>query len=265
MNVRALSRTFDSKIKSSCRASATITFFRNVTTNIAGSFSFLHTLGFILLLTFYVTSLSFSSAILAQTADTTSSSSSDRNLPTIQIISPQNGQQVPLGELTIQGISSDNEQSDCQVFADVNDITPMRNVTAAGSSGEESDFSKWTFTYTKNYQLIKSGENELTAKISCQDDENFSPDAFPTNPSALSLPLSEWHTINVTGLAAAPPVQPPSISSEVDGGEAQDESSDETDESIPGDDENSVSNEEANDDQQGDTDGELFGVDPLLN
>ena len=62
--------------------------------------------------------------------------------PTIQITSPQDGQQVPLGELTIQGISSDNKDNDCKVFADVNDKTPMRNVTAAGDSNGDDDFSK---------------------------------------------------------------------------------------------------------------------------
>jgi hypothetical protein len=60
--------------------------------------------------------------------------------PTIQITSPQDDQQVPPGELSIQGISSDNEDTDCKVFADVNDNTPMQNVTATGDSGEKDDF-----------------------------------------------------------------------------------------------------------------------------
>ena len=45
--------------------------------------------------------------------------------PTIQITSPQDDQQVPPGELSINGISSDDEDNDCKVFADVNDNTPM--------------------------------------------------------------------------------------------------------------------------------------------
>jgi hypothetical protein len=131
---------------------------------------------------------------------TPSSPSATTGLPTIQITSPQDGQQVPIGELTIQGVSSDDEERDCQVYADVNDITPMQDVTPAGDSGEENDFSKWTFTYTQDYQLIEQGENELTAKISCQD-------AGTTPPS-----LSEWHTVNVTGVDTLP-LPSPSLSS----------------------------------------------------
>jgi hypothetical protein len=75
----------------------------------------------------------------------------------------------------------------------------MLRVTAAGDSGEALDFSKWTFTYTQDYQLIKEGENELTAKISCFDDGALDLNPFPTGTAASDSPLSEWHTINVTG------------------------------------------------------------------
>jgi hypothetical protein len=108
--------------------------------------------------------------------------------PTIQITSHEDGNEVPAGELTIRGTSSDNEESNCQVYADVNDITPLQNATAAGPSGDD-DYSQWMFTYTQGYQLITVGANELTAKISCLD-----------NGSA-TIPLSEWHSVNVTGVA----------------------------------------------------------------
>ncbi len=111
------------------------------------------------------------------------------NIPTIQITSHQDGSQVPVGELTIQGTSSDNPERNCQVYADVNDIAPLQNATAADANGGD-DYSQWTFTYTQDYQLITQGANELTAKISCFD------------AGITATPLSEWHSVNVTGVVS---------------------------------------------------------------
>jgi hypothetical protein len=184
--------------------------------NIVDPYSRLLIIGFVLLILSSVFSIYATSPIVAQTPET-SSSPQATGLPTIQITTPQDGQQVPPGELSIQGISSDDEQTDCQVYADVNDITPMRNVTAAEDSEEDNDFSKWTFKYTQDYQLIKQGENELTAKISCSDNGDFDLNPFPTTgaqTTSSSSPLSEWHTVNVTAVqgAAAVPSSSPSLS-----------------------------------------------------
>ena len=87
---------------------------------------------------------------------------------------------------------------------------------AAGDSEEDNDFSKWTFKYTQDYQLIKQGENELTAKITCSGDGAFDLNPFPAGAQATSSssPLSEWHTVNVTAVqgAAAVPSSSPSLS-----------------------------------------------------
>ena len=182
---------------------------------------------------------------------TTSSPSTDTGLPTIQIVSPHHGQLVPTGELTIQGFSSDNVETDCQVYADVNDITPMLRVTAAGDSGEALDFSKWTFTYTQDYQLIKEGENELTAKISCFDDGALDLNSFPTGTAASDSPLSEWHTINVTGSLGAPPVSLPLPQPTV--GDTEGLTEEEEEEEDDSDDEsNEEDNEESEDDDDSD-------------
>jgi hypothetical protein len=129
------------------------------------------------------------------TTDNPSAAANTSNIPppTISITSLEEGQEVPAGELVIEGTSSDSEESNCQVYADVNDIAPLQNATAAGPSGAEDDFSRWTFVYTEDYQLITEGANELTAKISCYNGNN------PT-------PMSEWHSINVTGVATGAPV-----------------------------------------------------------
>jgi hypothetical protein len=183
--------------------------------DIVDPYSQLLIIGFVLLILSSVFSIYATSPIVAQTPET-SSSPQATGLPTIQITTPQDGQQVPPGELSIQGISSDDEETDCQVYADVNDITPMRNVTAAGDSEKDNDFSKWTFKFTQDYQLIKQGENELTAKITCSGNGEFELNPFPAGAqtTSSSSPLSEWHTVNVTAVhgADAGPSSSPSLS-----------------------------------------------------
>src|SRR5437867_7463178 len=104
---------------------------------------------------------------------------------TIKIESPLSNQQVPVGELTISGTSSDNSSSQCQVYLDWNNLKPYQLATPTGSNGS-ADFSKWSFTYTSKYHLIQTGLNDLTSKITC-----LVPPAGPT--------VTKWYSINVTG------------------------------------------------------------------
>jgi hypothetical protein len=268
MVLKTLGKSLISKIKFFNVVTDKVILDRKEAANSIKSYSSFYVIALLLLLSFTVTfaTVTFNSKVYAQAADMGSSSPIDPNLPTIQITSPEDDQQVPPGELTIQGISSDEEKTECQVFADVNDITPMRNVTAVGSSGHNNDFSNWTFTYTQNYQLIKPGENELTAKITCLDGGN-SGDPFPTgNPVASNASLSEWHTINVTGTAGASPVQSstvaPGTSAEVAG--LQDDPFSEADNSDVSNEENNGNSEEAGNGQEGSTNSGLFDNDPFF-
>ena len=103
----------------------------------------------------------------------------------VKITSPTTGQQVPVGQLTISGTSTDNPTTDCQVSVDVNDVKPLQNATATGPGGV-NDYSTWQFTYTEDYQLIEEGVNELTSKLTCI-----------SNPPTADL--VKWDSINVTG------------------------------------------------------------------
>jgi hypothetical protein len=173
----------------------------------------------IILLSCFAVHASLDSNIIDDVTAQPSPPTAGTGLPTIQITSVQEGQQVPPGELTIQGVSSDTEDTDCEVFADVNDVTPMQNVTAA--DGNDGDFSTWTFTYSEDYQLISPGQNELTAKISCPPDgvPGFNPPASGLDTGTAAASLDEWHTVNVTGVAGAPPA---TLSSSADGADGAD-------------------------------------------
>ena len=102
----------------------------------------------------------------------------------VKITSPTTGEAIPVGELTIFGISTDNSTTDCQVHVDVDDTKPFQEATATGPMIKD-DYSTWIFTYTQDYRLIREGENELTAKISCL--------YGPVN-------LSKYHTVNIIGV-----------------------------------------------------------------
>src|ERR671910_720845 len=120
--------------------------------------------------------------------DTQSINSQGETIPSlvnmsVKITSPSEGKQIPSGELTISGISSDTQDKNCIVFVDWNDLKPFQKVRAAGSGGID-DFSEWIFTYDSSYHEIIAGNNELTSKITCLD---------------VSKSLTKWNSINVTG------------------------------------------------------------------
>ena len=102
----------------------------------------------------------------------------------VNINTPFDSANVPSGDLTIYGTSSDDDTKNCQVYADWNDLKPMQLVTPNGPKGN-ADYSKWSYTYTGNYHNIVEGSNELTSKITCLDQgQNAS---------------SKFYSINVTG------------------------------------------------------------------
>jgi hypothetical protein len=102
----------------------------------------------------------------------------------VKIDTPSDSLSVPVGDLTIYGASSDNDITNCQVYADWNDLKPMQNVTASGPKGD-ADYSKWSYTYSGNYHDIVEGSNELTSKITCYDQAQNA--------------TSKSYSINVTG------------------------------------------------------------------
>ena len=100
----------------------------------------------------------------------------------IKITSHTQNQTVQVNKpLKISGISSDNVNSNCTVYADWNDQKPLQRATPTGSNGID-DYSNWTFTYTNNYHLMTEGANELTSKLDCGTGQ------------------VKYYTVNVTGV-----------------------------------------------------------------
>jgi hypothetical protein len=108
----------------------------------------------------------------------------------VKITSHTLWQKVPIGELTISGTSTDNAATNCQVYVDVNDQKPFQNAAATGPGGA-NDYSTWTFTYTDNYYLIQDGLNDLTAKLSCIDDDDD------------AAKVTKYYSVNVVGVATS--------------------------------------------------------------
>jgi hypothetical protein len=128
--------------------------------------------------------LGFSGLLLALMIFTSIDSASVYGIA-IKIDAPVSNQQVPVGELTITGTSTDNSSAQCQVYVDWNNLKPYQLATATGTNGT-SDFSTWSYTYTSKYHLIQTGLNDLTSKITC-----LVPPGGPT--------ITKWYSINVTG------------------------------------------------------------------
>ena len=105
----------------------------------------------------------------------------------LKITSHNQNQTVPANRpLTISGVSSDNINSNCTVYADWNDQKPLQQTTPSGPSGI-NDYSNWTFTYTGKYHLMTEGANELTSKLDCGTGQ------------------VKYYTVNVTGVYSQQP------------------------------------------------------------
>ena len=109
-------------------------------------------------------------------------------VPQVKITSLTKGQKVPLGTLSINGVSSDNPSSICDVYVLLNGIKPYQRVTPMGHgdpNNSTKDFSLWRFTFLPTYGLITEGDNKMTAKITCMNG---------------SSNATKFNSLNVTGV-----------------------------------------------------------------
>lgn len=106
----------------------------------------------------------------------------------VKITTPTKGERVSVGNnLVISGTSSGNNNAtsiNCQVSVIVNRIKPYQQATPTGPNGPD-DYSKWSFTLTSKYTVVKEGPNRITAKYACAN-----------SPISLS-----HNSVNVTGVS----------------------------------------------------------------
>ena len=132
-------------------------------------------------------------------------SEGQKELPSVKIISPTNGQNVSIGSnLTISGISTgtntsaigntNNSNTRCHVSIIVNNIRPYQDATANGPNGA-NDYSRWHLTVSPA-SAIKVGENKITSKLSCLPAGS---NVNSTN-STITNNLIKWYSVNVTGV-----------------------------------------------------------------
>ena len=133
----------------------------------------------------------------------------------VKIVSPTEGQQVPVGEeLVASGESSDDTSKNCTVSVIVNNIKPYQSAYPTGASGP-GDYSKWSFTLSSNYTDITEGSNRITAKLSCPESTRwYSVNAMGvrtgqenTNISSSNFTPSVISALNETGTLAPQPEQ----------------------------------------------------------
>jgi hypothetical protein len=106
----------------------------------------------------------------------------------VTITYPDVKEEVPVGNLTIYGTSSDDAIRSCHILILLNDDKPYQSALATGPEGKD-DYSKWTFTFDPYSSLIKQGENEIVSKIVCIQQG-------VANSNNLS---ASYNKINVTG------------------------------------------------------------------
>jgi len=104
----------------------------------------------------------------------------------INIISPTNNSQIPVGNLTITGTAAYSSSQPCTVYALWNDTQSIPRPVITISDGK--NYSMWKFTYDSEYHEIIEGPNSLTAILSCLNLPNDNDN------------LTKLYSININGI-----------------------------------------------------------------
>jgi hypothetical protein len=113
--------------------------------------------------------------------------------PGVKITSLSQGQQVPVGTLSIEGMSTDTSTSTCNVYVILNNVKPYQRVFPTSNEKREGDdYSTWNYTFTPKYATIHEGNNKMTSKITCLNESNIN--------NTSNSNLTKFNSLNVTGI-----------------------------------------------------------------
>jgi hypothetical protein len=154
---------------------------------IARNATFISFIALTILLVVYVTLLLFDNvSMVGKAFGQLPASSTSPPVPIeVKITYPDKGYITNVGNsLEILGESDYDPSDSCHVSVIVNDVKPYQKTIPTGVK-TKNDYSTWKYSINSNYTTLKDGDNRVTARLLCSDDQGKNE--------------KKWYSINVIG------------------------------------------------------------------
>jgi hypothetical protein len=140
---------------------------------IARNATFISFIALTILLVVYVTLLLFDNvSMVGKAFGQLPASSTSPPVPIeVKITYPDKGYITNVGNsLEILGESDYDPSDSCHVSVIVNDVKPYQKTIPTGVK-TKNDYSTWKYSINSNYTTLKDGDNRVTARLLCSDDQ----------------------------------------------------------------------------------------------
>ena len=154
---------------------------------VARNATFISFIALTVLLVVYVTLLLFDNvSMIGKAFGQLPASSTSPPVPIeVKITYPDKGYITNVGNnLEILGESDYDPSNSCHVSVIVNDVKPYQKTIPTGVK-TKNDYSTWKYSINSNYTTLKDGDNRVTARLLCSDDQGKNE--------------KKWYSINVIG------------------------------------------------------------------
>lgn len=154
---------------------------------VARNATFISFIALTILLVVYVTLLLFDNvSMVGKAFGQLPASSTSPPVPIeVKITYPDKGYITNVGNsLEILGESGYDPSDSCHVSVIVNDVKPYQKTIPTGVK-TKNDYSTWKYSINSNYTTLKDGDNRVTARLLCSDDQGKNE--------------KKWYSINVIG------------------------------------------------------------------